>query len=333
MAANAIFILWLGHSLPRDHFQYGEPLLPFQMKNLLMPFANAFSPFSELNANYPRLIVTLAISAGSLIVFLTFMALIGKLIPVMIFGISMSELLLIFSFINAGDYRHHGFILFTVIFVLWIASAYPEKVPAFFREPEETFGEKSRKLKTSAVTMIGLLLFLGLQNIFYVYVLESYWLFSGAKPMAKAIQTVDKEEKIFKQGFVIVAKHKKSIGLLPYLPGVKFWNPCTGDFPKYYKVNRELASCDTLPLDQAIQRTKSHFGDISKVLFLFEAPLPFASDQEYYYERVVSVEKAIFGYMFERFYLYRVYSLPALKNMYIDHMKSEQQKHSKGTSG
>lgn len=316
MVVNVLFILWLGHSLPQDHFQYGQPSPPFQIKNLAVPFANAFFPFSELTPYHTKLVVVSAVSAGVLIILLSLMALIGKPIPLIVLGFSLAELLVIFCFFQSGEYRHHGFIFISVIFTFWIAEAHQEKKPAFFREQADTFAQGSRKLKAGALVIICLLIFLNFRNLFYVYVLETFFIFSGAKPMAEAIKKIENEQKIFENGAVLVAKNKKSIALMPYLPGIKFWNPCTGDYPKFYKVDRTLASCDDLPVEEAIQKTKRHFSDLSKVIFLSEKPIPFTTDGEYYYQKVVSVEGMVFGYMYERFYLYRIYPLATLKTIY-----------------
>lgn len=328
MMFSVLWILWLGRSAPADHAPEVGEVLPFHVKNLLTPFANAFFPFSNF-ASHPTSASGFAVVAGIMIVLLAFMSFLGKPLPAMILGFSLGNLLLVFTFLHAGDYRHHGFIFISVLFSFWIASFHSERTTKLFQKWEETFFFKYRRIKSGALTVIGLLSLLGLQSIFYVYVLETFFFFSGAKPMAEAIQTIAKDQKLLERGFVIVAKHRKSIGLMPYLPGVRFWNPCTGDYAQYYKVGRALAACDNMPFDQAIQKTKEHFGDLNKILFLFEEPLPFSSDEDYFYQQVVSVnnqnfEYQIFGYMYERFYLYRAYPLAALKALYEQNIKRKE---------
>ena len=163
---------------------------------------------------------------------------------------------------------------------------------------------KKEMARAIAMTIIGLCFFLNLPNMVLVYFIEYYKVFSGAKPMAQAIQQVEKEERIFEKGFVIVVSRKKAIGLQPYLPGVKFWNPCTRDFADYFMTTRALAACDQLSPSQVIEKTKEYFGNLNKKLLLFDAPLPYDFDGDYYYQKIYAVDRLVFGYTFERFFLY-----------------------------
>jgi len=76
-----------------------------------------------------------------------------------------------------------------------------------------------------------------------------------------------RETHFLNRGFVIVSPHKNSVGLMPYLPGVRFWNPCTGNYAAYYKLTRETARCNDLPETEAVRIAKGYFGDLSRVLF------------------------------------------------------------------
>ena len=128
--------------------------------------------------------------------------------------------------------------------------------------------------------------------------------------MAQRIRLLEKEQRIFEEGFVIVAPHKNSVGLMPYLPGVKFWSPCTADYGQYYKLTRAMAACNDLSESDALQITKRYFGDLSRILLLFRNPLPFSEDGEYEYQRVYAVPDA-FGHWQETFILYRPLPKPS----------------------
>jgi hypothetical protein len=62
--------------------------------------------------------------------------------------------------------------------------------------------------------------------------------------------------------------------------------------------------CNELPEAEALAITRNYFGDLSRCLFLFRNPLPFAEDVDYEYPQVFAV-KSVFGHWQESFYLYR----------------------------
>ena len=296
MVLNAAWVFWMGRSLPPGHHEYGQKLI-FNIQNITQAIANAFSPFAD-QVIYSSFILPAALWGGVLILFLVFVSMRKNLPSVLILGSSLSYLIFVFTFLHKGDYRHHGFILLSVIFTLWITAEPPaaeragRTLPGWFNA------------RAVAISILSLFLVLGLQNDFFVYQQEYFLPFSGAKDMAHAIRQLEKEHNIFEKGYVVVANHKKSVALMPYLPGVKFWNPCEGDYAPYYVNTKTLAACAELSLYDIILRTRRHFGDLSKVLFLFERPLPIEKDENYEYQKVYAAGAGVFGYMYETFYLY-----------------------------
>ncbi|MDD5245661.1 MAG: hypothetical protein PHU49_16755 [Syntrophorhabdaceae bacterium] len=113
-----------------------------------------------------------------------------------------------------------------------------------------------------------------------------------------------------------MAPQRTAVGLLPYLPHVKFWNPCTESFAPYYYSAKELAACDQLPPEKAVEKTRLYFGELNKKLFLFEKPLRSEQDQDYFYQKIFSVDRGIFGYMYEAFYLYRPVRKVSMEDFY-----------------
>ena len=91
---------------------------------------------------------------------------------------------------------------------------------------------------------------------------------------------------------------------MPYLPGVRFWNPCTGNYAEYYRLTRETARCNDLPEAETVRIAKWYFRDLSRVLFLFRNPLPALADPDYEYQEIYRVGHA-FGHWQETFFLYR----------------------------
>jgi hypothetical protein len=294
MALSGLLAGWMAHTLPVNHGQYGDKIA-FHFLNGAKPLAFAFFPFADLG-RYAAFAFPAAVIAGCLALAATFLFLVRRPAPAFILGVSLAYLFTIFTCFHGGDYRNHGFILISVLFALWIA-----------RDPAEDAGEEQvpRNWPGQAALMItGLCILLGLQNLSFVYLLEYHLPFSGCRDMARAIAKLETEHQIFEQGFVIVSPHKNSVGLMPYLPGVRFWNPCTGDYAEYYRLTRETAACNNLPESEALLLAKRHFKDLSRVLFLFRKPLPFPADPDYEYQEVYRVSPA-FGHWQETFFLYR----------------------------
>jgi hypothetical protein len=304
MLLNGAWVFWMGRSLPPDHHEYGQRLF-FSLQNLTQPVADAFFPFAD-QVIYSRVISPVALWGGAIVILLVFLSFRKRAVFAIIFGAALGYLFFVFACLHRGDYRHHGFILLSLIFTLWISreSSAAEEPPGIFA--------KRFNPRALAIGMMGLFISAGFQNVWFVYQQEYFLPFSGAKEMAGVIQGLEKEHGVFEKGFVIVAKPKKAVGLMPYLPGVKFWNPCTGDYAKYFFNTETLAACGELSLYDAIQRTRAHFGDIRKILFLFSRPMPVENDGTYQYQRVYAAGRGVFGYTFETFYLYRPQLLAVL---------------------
>ena len=297
MVLNAAWVFGMGRSLPPGHHEYGQQLL-FSIQNITRPITDAFFPFAD-QVTYSAFILPAALGGGVLILFLVFASIKKDFPSVLILGSSLSYLIFVFTFFHRGDYRHHGFILLSVIFTLWTT---PKKPSAMEQAGRILPGWLYAR--TVAISLISLFLVLGLQNDLFVYQQEYFLPFSGAKDMAHAIRRLEQEHGIFEKGYVVVASSKKSVALMPYLPGVKFWNPCEGDYVPYYKDTKILASCAELSLYDVILRTRQHFGDLSKVLLLVDRPLPVERDETYEYQKVYAAGAGVFGYMYETFYLY-----------------------------
>lgn len=298
MALNGLLILWVASSTPPGHGTPDKAIL-FNLQGVIRPLANAFLPFWDLGAHVPFK-SWWALFSGVAVLSMAFVSLIGKRVPAVIFLVSLTFLFSVFSFFYFGDTRNHGFILISVIFCLWIGRTCPESVLQYPLRWQKLQQWATR----GAVTILGISFLLGIHETFLAYVLEYHLPFSGAKAMAQAIKKLETEHRIFEQGFVIVAPHKNSVGLMPYLPGVKFWSPCTASYGDYYKLTRAMASCNNLSEYDALQITKLYFGDLSRILLLFRNPLPFSRDGGYEYQKVYAVPNA-FGHWQETFFLYR----------------------------
>jgi hypothetical protein len=236
---NAAWVFCMGRFLPPSHHEYGQKLL-FDFQNIPRTILNAIFPFADL-VTYSAIILPVAWGGGVLILSLAFFSIRKNVSALLILGSSLAYLAFVFTFLHRGDYRHHGFILLSLIFTLWIAA---EPLAAGWRKGK-LLGWLSPR--GAVLGLLSFFLLLGLQNDLFVYQQEYFLPFSGAQDMANAIRRLDKEHGIFQKGYVIVANHKRSVALMPYLPGVKFWNPCEGEHAAYYQNTKALAACSELP--------------------------------------------------------------------------------------
>ncbi len=295
MVLAAGVTLWVVHDLPLDHPDRGVHL-PFSLRQCVVPVSKAFLPFFN-ETPIPWIPILSAI--GSFVaLFLSGVAILRKPAALLILGCALAPLFYLFNFVNVGDYRHYGFILVSVVFTLWIAEAYPVSRVAWT-------ADWLRMARAAAIALMCVFFILGFKNVVFIYLMEYRRPFSGSQETAKALDFLDKRFAIFKQGFTVVAKNARSISLMPYLPGVKFWNPCTGSFARYYYNTKTLAACEDVSPYEAILRTRVAWGgDISRALFLFETPVPLHEDADYVYKNFFTSKKG-FGYTQETFYLYR----------------------------
>lgn len=306
MAFNAALIFWMGHSLPPGHGEYGLAM-PFRFLNIIKPLANAFFPFCDMG-RYQFFTFSWAILSGCITLILVGVILIRKPISAIIFGASLGFLFLVFAFFQGGNYRNHGFILMTVIFCLWITRTSQD----VFSEPRSKWQKFQQQAARGVLWLPGICILLGFQNLVYAYQLEYFLPFAGNQRMAAVIKKLDSDYGLFKNGYIIVAPHKNSVGLQPYLPGVKFWNPCAGGYVNYYTSSHAMKVCNELPEIEALKITRYYFPDLRRVLLLFRNPLPIFEDEHYVYRQVFSVPQ-VFGYWYETFFLYRAFPKPSVE--------------------
>ena len=294
MTLSALLVLWIAHALPLDHPARGRHL-PFSVSQCLVPVSKAFLPF--FNDSQSPGLPLLAMLGSFAAFFLSWIALLRKPVPLVILGCALAPLFYIFNFVDVGDYRHYGFILISILFTLWIAESY--------REPQGTAPAVwPRRARAAAIALMCAFFFVGLRAVNFIYMMEYKLPFSGSREAANAVKLLEKRYGLLSQGFTVVAKNANAISLMPYLPGVKFWNPCTRSFARYYYNNKALAACTEVPSYEAVLRTKAAWGEISKAIFLFNAPLPVSEDADYRYENFFTSRKG-FGYTYETFYFYR----------------------------
>lgn len=209
------------------------------------------------------------------------------------------SLISIFLFKNFGTYRHHGFILIFLIFVLWISENYKNETDKNF----DFMGEKFLKLpamfrKVTATFLLNIVLGFSLMGSAVMYYKEYTALFSGAKTMAHQVIDLGFEDRM-----IVASSSQVMSSMLPYLPKTTFWYPDAQKFGTYiiwstdYKNNRNLA------FDEVKRRAKGAgvLNQSTIVLLSYPMPSTYSSD----YQLVAKSDESIFGAPDEQYYLYQ----------------------------
>lgn len=293
MAAAGLLAFLTGHSLQPDHAEYGRTL-PFQIQNILPAIFKSLIPFDLIFGKFifPKEILWVFIALILLAGFLFFCRR-----PQLIFVLFLAyaEFFYIYTHIQAGDLRHFGFILITLVFTLWIEKTYPKD--------HAGWNALQKKVFSFLMIAIGLCLALGIRSAYFAYQLDYYLPFSGSKMMANQIRAVWKEHPFLKNR-VIVAKDSATASILPYLPEKKFWNPCLKSIPQVHHALKVLIGCNALSHQEMVQTAEQNFGGLDSVLFLVKTPFPFQESPDYRFHLLASANQYVFGYGAETFHLY-----------------------------
>jgi hypothetical protein len=200
----------------------------------------------------------------------------------------------VFAFKYPGAVRHHGLILIIVLFAIWISKYYDDSQKKLFDIASNL------NLPKLPIVIINVCLALSLLYALKIQYIEYEYPFSGAKEMADFITRKHLDQ------YVIVA-HRSGAGvMLPYLPGKKFWYADIEDYGTFVTYNKKYLVGRDISNMQAIMRVEKVFPDKSHLLLLLTSPLDFP--ESHGFKLLYKVDKDIFGYGPEKFYLYEAIS-------------------------
>jgi len=293
-----------GFLLPPDHMDYHT----FKMigyDNALRAVQKTFFPFSLSYTLADTFSIDIII--GILIIASAILSLVKRPIALFVLLCAYAELFGIFIFAHRGDLRHFGFVYISILFAFWIGQYYEELGRKTKMAVRTWFSWlfSSQFFRILSLSLINVCILFSVKGVLFSYVLDYHFLFSGGKPMASVINQLFKERGLAQQHYVIVAKETGTASLLPYMPDKKFWNPCIRDYLTYYLAKKEIADCCDLPDLEMIVRAEKKFGDLRRVLFLVGKPLQISDYNDYRFDLVTSVDRGMFGYCYEKYYLYR----------------------------
>jgi len=299
MILGALLAFRQGGMLPPDHVNY-DVQLPTHYEKALDSISKAFIPFTIDVSSELATVIALVIVAATAFSF------IRKPIPLALLLMSYAMPLYVFVFIHQGDIRHYGFFLVFLLFALWISGEYPE-LPAGGRLGKYLQRINTGNCRKISLGLVTFCLLISLRATWHAQVMEYRQLFSGAKEMASLVNKIFDQNNLDRQGYVLVAySHTGTLSLLPYMPERKFWFPYLKSFATYYLNKKTIWAEERMTHDDVIRETVAAFGDLSRVLFLFSRePIQLNENHGYQFKQVAAVYENVFGYTYERFFLYK----------------------------
>ncbi|CAA6821210.1 MAG: Unknown protein [uncultured Thiotrichaceae bacterium] len=205
----------------------------------------------------------------------------------------------IFLFKNFGTYRHHGFILIILIFVLWVSKNYKKKKEEDHNTLDRYFSKGSIPFKKRTATLLlNIVLGFSLMGSAVMYYKEYTGSFSGSKKMAELVIDNGFEERV-----IVASSSQIMSSLLPYLPNTTFWYPDAQRFGTYIVWTHGYKSNRNLPFEEVERRAKSA-GVLNKsTLVLLSRPMP--DSYLAHYQLVNKSDEGVFGALDETYYLYK----------------------------
>ena len=212
--------------------------------------------------------------------------------PLFVILLSFVGLFYIFIFKHVGAVRHHGLILIMLIFTMWISRHYNN----LLKKPFEITSKMT--FSNPSMIIINACLALSLLYALYIQYAEYRYPFSGAKAMAAFIK-----RKQLDNYTVIAHQSFGAIALLPYLPKKSFWYAGIKEYGTFITYNTKYLAGKAISNEQVISRIEQTFSNKSQLLLLLTSPLDYP--ESHGFRLLHKVDKDIFGYGPEKFYLYK----------------------------
>jgi len=291
MIAGGILVFLQGANIPPDHIDYGKGPVYIPEWHFL---SRSFFPFVYY---VPE---SVSYAAGAVIIVFAFWMLRAR--PQLLFVLlsSFGMLFFIFKFRHMGDLRHFGFVPLILLAVTWLEDS-------FRKEHSTGITAMRSKEQTGLLAALTLCFLLSMPYSYFAWKLDYHAVFSGGKHMSEMIRLVYQNFNLEKSQYVIAThKHVTTASVLPYLPGHRFWIPAKKDFATYYLNTMDLKADDEMGYAEALQRIEEAFPDMTKVFVMLDTKLFVPDTEKYHYNLMIDMTPYfVFGYRYEKFYMYR----------------------------
>jgi hypothetical protein len=236
-------------------------------------------PWTLGNAFAPTLPLVASCVIGALVLVAATLVIRRSRSALIVLWVTIAALLVLYSFVWLGGFRHAGFLLVITLVALWLGA----------RDADLRFASAAALLLNGAL-------------LISVCVAARYWIddtrfaFSGAKEMAGFIHDHNLESSE-------IAAHNltQCEALLPYLPKTHFWYAGLGDYGTHLKWDAAQERALEMPYPVAEGRAKRHFAG-REWLLLFNVEIPDA--KEHGFRLLYTNRDTIFEKTDERYWLY-----------------------------
>ncbi|MDD5218137.1 MAG: hypothetical protein PHN49_12635 [Candidatus Omnitrophica bacterium] len=304
--ALAIMILggaisfFFGAFLPADHYRHIYPVIP-RYYAFFESLTKTLSPFIVIKEGE-------AFCSFLAVVILCFVILaeIRKPQAIFLVLIAYGGVFYILSF-YISSLRHQGFILVLLWLVYWIAQYYPETdwlpfADRFFRRIP------TRKISEAGLMLLGICLAFSLYFMVVAQKWEVGYHFSGSRVMAQAIKKISGLIRA-NHGVIVVHPSPEAASVIAYLPGLKFWQADYADYGTYWRQGAQFDYLRRLTSADVVVRAGIYFRGLDRLFFLLAYPLSFSEAYGYEFKLIDVVNRGVFGYSYETFYLYKAIPL------------------------
>ncbi|NOY75001.1 MAG: hypothetical protein GXP32_04325 [Kiritimatiellaeota bacterium] len=202
--------------------------------------------------------------------------------PLMVMISSYAWLFYIFVFKHSGSFRHHVFLLITVLYCLWILLSSSPKM----------------KHRDGLCWAFSLPLLCSIWVTLNFAILEFQGPFSRSSDVAEYI----KDSGSTYQSFVCHQSYY-ACGILPYRPERKFWYPDIRSYGTFITWNKDFRENQNILLGDILRRVRQ--ARLKKTLFILRNKIKRTDLRKYGLEPLARFEGA-FGYGDENYYLYRL---------------------------
>ncbi len=180
----------------------------------------------------------------------------------------------ILIFKHSGYLRHYGLILIWLMAALWMVNK-EQQHPLW---PQH---QTSRRFQLVIKIFLAVSLFVSLITGLHFLNLDLRKKFSGSKEMAMVLKTEMKDDMP-----VIAYNVHTMTSLLPYLPGVRFWDPGIRDDYTFIHWDSTYLPGRRLPPGEVIKRASEKAGEQAYLLLL---PWPLVNPEQYRLHTVMQV--------------------------------------------
>ena len=197
-----------------------------------------------------------------------------------ILGVSYAWLFYIFIFKHQGSFRHHAFLLITLLYIFWLISA----------------NAKKNKYLTGSYFTLAIPLLCSVLTCINISVMEIEKPFSHSKNVAEYIKANHWERRD-----IVCYQSYYACSVLPYFSDLRFWYPDIQAYGSFVTWTKKFEKNQNLTVNEILKRAEK--AGLVDPIFIFIRKIPQSKLNNYGLKPLCSWESA-FGFGDENYHLY-----------------------------